>query len=83
MANIAPAFVIVNPSFIEPSLLLPYSQASGAFDTLPTGEPLTRLGEGDLYVYIKRVDVRTKVAAGTMAYNLLPSISTSLEALAA
>ena len=79
MANIAPAFVIVNPSFIEPSLLLPYSQASGAFDTLPTGEPLTRLGEGDLYVYIKRVDVRTKVAAGTMAYNLLPSISTSLE----
>jgi hypothetical protein len=79
MANLAPAFVIVNPSFIEPSLLLPYSQASGAFDTLPTGEPLTRLGEGDLYVYIKRVDVKTKVAAGTMAYNLLPSISTSLE----
>jgi len=79
MANIAPAFVIVNPSFIEPALLLPYSQASGAFDLLPTGEPLTRLGEGDLYVYVKRVDVRTKVAAGTMAYNLLPSISTTLE----
>lgn len=79
MANIAPAFVIVNPSFIEPQLLLPYSQASGAFDTLPTGEPLTRLGEGDLFVYIKRVDVKTKVAAGTAAYNLLPSISTSLE----
>jgi hypothetical protein len=79
MANIAPAFVIVNPSFIEPALLLPYSQASGAFDLLPTGEPLTRLGEGDLYVYIKRVDVRTKVAAGTAAYNLLPSISTTLE----
>jgi hypothetical protein len=77
MANIAPAFVIVNPSFIEPDLLLPYSQVSGAFETLAEGEPLVRLGEGDLFVYIKRVDVRTKVAAGTAAYNLLPSTSTA------
>ena len=28
----APAFVTVNPSFIEPELILPYAQASGAFD---------------------------------------------------
>ena len=32
MPSIASAFVIVNPSYIEPGLLLPYSQASGAFD---------------------------------------------------
>lgn len=78
MANIAPSFVTVNPSYIEPGILLPYSQASGAFDTLPEGQPLTRLSEGDLYAYIKRIDVRTKVSGGQSAYNLLPSISTTL-----
>lgn len=78
MANLAPAFITVNPNFIEPGILLPYSQASGAFDTLADGQPLTRLSEGDLYVYMKRFDVRTKVAAGQAAYNQLPSISTSL-----
>lgn len=76
MSNIAPAIVTVSPSFTEPGLLLPYSQASGAFETLAEGAPLARLGEGDLFVYIKRVDVRTKVAAGTAAYNVLPSTST-------
>jgi len=78
MANNAPSFVTVNPSFIEPGLLLPYSQASGAFDTLATGEPLVRLSEGDLYVYIKRADVRTKMSAGQAAYNQLPSVSVSM-----
>lgn len=78
MANIAASFTIVNPSYIEPGLLLPYSQASGAFETLAEGEPLVRLSDGDLYAYIKRIDMRSKVAAGQAAYNSLPSISTSL-----
>ena len=78
MANIAPSFVTVNPNFTDPGILLPYSQASGAFELLAEGEPLVRLSEGDLYVYIKRIDVRTKVAAGQAAYNSLPSISTTL-----
>ena len=78
MANIAASFTIVNPSYIDPGILLPYSQASGAFDTLADGQPLTRLSDGDLYAYIKRIDVRTKVAAGASAYNSLPSISTAL-----
>ena len=78
MANIAASFTIVNPSYIDPGILLPYSQASGAFDTLADGQPLTRLSDGDLYAYIKRIDVRTKVAAGASAYNSLPSISTTL-----
>ena len=46
MPNIAPAYVTVNPSYTLPELLLPYSQASGAFDLLPTGEPLVRLAHG-------------------------------------
>ena len=75
MANIAPSYVTVNPSYTMPETLLPYSQASGAFDTLAGGEPMVRLSEGDLYVYINRIDVRTKVSAGQTAYNSLPSCS--------
>jgi hypothetical protein len=78
MANIAPAFVTVNPSYTVPELLLPYMQASGAFELLPTGEPLTRLSDGDLVAYIRRADVRTKVAAGQAAYNNLPSVSVAM-----
>jgi hypothetical protein len=73
MANIAPSSVRVNPSFVHPEILLPYSQASGAFATLPNDEPEVLLGEGDLYAYIKRLDLRTRVAAGQAAYNSLPS----------
>jgi hypothetical protein len=78
MANLAASFVTVNPSYIAPDIILPYSQASGAFETVADGQPLARLSEGDLYAYIKRMDVRTKVAAGQSAYNLLPSISTTM-----
>jgi hypothetical protein len=78
MANISPAQTIVHPSFIEPGVILPYAQASGAFEALYDGQPLARLGEGDLYVYMKRIDVRTRVAVGQSAYNNLPSISTTM-----
>ena len=78
MANLAASFTIVNPSYIDPGVLLPYVQASGAFETLAEGQPLARLSEGDLYAYIKRIDLRNKVAAGAAAYNLLPSISTTM-----
>jgi hypothetical protein len=74
MPVIAPAFVTVNPNYMMPELLLPYAQASGAFDLLPTGEPLVRLADGDLVAYIRRVDLRTKMAAGQTAYNELPSV---------
>jgi hypothetical protein len=57
-----------------PGVLLPYSQASGAFDLLPSGEPMVRLGEGDLMVYANRVDIRTKMAAGQSSANELPSV---------
>lgn len=78
MANIAPSFVTVNPSYVEPGLLLPYSQASGAFETVYDGQPQARLGEGDLYVYMKRMDLRTRVSSGQSAHNQLPSISTTM-----
>lgn len=75
MAVIAPTFVVVEPSYTMPELLIPYSQASGAFELLPNGEPLVRLGEGDLLAYMRRIDIRTQVAAGQSAYNQLPSVS--------
>ncbi len=75
MANIAPSWVQVHPSFMEPELLLQYNQASGAFDTLSGGAPRVKLGEGDLYVYIKRVDLRTRMTAAQAAANQLPSVN--------
>ena len=78
MGNIAPSFLMVNPNYIEPGLLLPYVQASGAFETIAEGQPLVRLSEGDLYAYIKRIDLRNRVNAGQSAYNSLPSVSTAL-----
>jgi hypothetical protein len=78
MPNISPAFSIVNPSFVEPGIILPYVQASGAFETLADDEPLVRLGDGDLYVYMKRLDVRTRMAANQAAYNMLPSVSVAM-----
>jgi hypothetical protein len=78
MALLAPAFVTVNPSFIEPGLILPYAQASGAFDLIATGFPRVLLGEDDLWVYMKRVDLRTSIEAGTAGPNQLPGVTVAL-----
>jgi hypothetical protein len=78
MPGISPSFAIVNPSYFEPGIILPYVQASGAFDTLADGQPLVRLKEGDLYVYMKRLDVRTQMAAQQATYNNLPSVNVAL-----
>jgi hypothetical protein len=78
MAFIAPAFVTTNPSFIEPEIIMPYTQASGAFDTLAGGEPVVKLGDGDLFVYIKRADVRNKVSANQAAANAIQSCTIAM-----
>jgi len=78
MPNIANAYLTLNPSYMMPEILLPYTQASGAFETLATGEPMVRLGEGDLVAYVRRADIRTKAAAGQSAYNELPSVGIAM-----
>jgi hypothetical protein len=83
MPNISPAFVQVHPSYMMPDTLMPYSQASGAFDLLASGAPLIRLADGDLYAYIKRVDLRTRMAAGQSAYNQLPGVSFAMSQISA
>ena len=83
MANISPAFVQVHPSYMMPDTLMPSSQASGAFELLASGAPLIRLADGDLYAYIKRVDLRTRMAAGQSAYNQLPGVNFALSQISA
>jgi hypothetical protein len=75
MAGVTPSYVQLHPSYVMPEIILQYQQASGAFETLQGGEPLTRLGQGDLVVYIKAFDIRTATASGQSAYNQLPSVS--------
>ena len=72
---ITPAYVTVNPSFMEPGIILQYNQLSDAFSALADGQPLPRLQEGDLLVYIKRLEIRTKIASGQSAANQLPGIA--------
>lgn len=76
MGNITPAMITLQPSMTLPEVVIPYSQASGAFECLPGGDMDQRLADGDLAVYLRRIDLRTKMAAGQSAYNLLPSVST-------
>lgn len=73
MANLVPAQIRVSPHYLIPELLLQYQQASGAFDLIATGDPLVRLGEGDLAVYGKRMEVRTQVSTGQFVSNSIPS----------
>lgn len=73
--DLAPAFITVNPSYMMPETIMQFAQATGAFELLGGGDPQIRLGEGDLAVYIKKLDVRTAVTAAQMAANQLPSCS--------
>lgn len=70
----AHAYVTLNPSFIEPEFLLQYSQASGFIDTLADGQLRVRLAEDDLIVYMKQLNLRTKMAASTAGSQELPGI---------
>ncbi len=79
----APSFVTVNPSFMEPEIILPYAQASGAFDLIAGGEPRVRLTSGDLYVYMKRMDIRTQIMSGQAGVNQLPGVMLALSQISA
>lgn len=79
MANIFPAFIQVHPSYTMPEFILPYTQNSGAFDLIAGGAPMGNLPTSAQYVYAKRLDVRTKVAAGQQPYESLPSCTVAAE----
>ncbi|AHE73410.1 hypothetical protein M942_22605 [Enterobacter ludwigii] len=76
MPAITPSYQIVNPSYIMPEMILSCQQASGAFSVMASGNPLARLSDGDQYVYMRRLDIRTRVASSQSANaNQLPSVS--------
>lgn len=75
MSNIFPSYVVAQPSYMMPELIMQYQQASGAFDLLAGYDPMVRLSDNSLYVYARAIDVRTKIAAGQHAYNQLPSVT--------
>lgn len=73
MGVMAPNIVRVDPSFMEPGLVIMYTQRSGAFTLLAGGKPLVKLGEGDMYVYIQSIELRTKISANQASDNNLMS----------
>lgn len=77
-----PAYVTVQPSFFEPEIIMPYAQSSGAFDLVEGGTVRVRLSEGDQQVYIKRMDIRTQMEAGTYAPNQLPGVAIAMSMIA-
>ena len=79
MTNVTASWVQTHPSYVLPENIVQFQQASGAFELLAGSNPMVRLGEGDLYVYIKRFDLRTRVAAGQSAYNSLPSVTVNAD----
>jgi hypothetical protein len=74
----ASAYITLNPAFHEPEILIQYSQASAFIDLLAGEQLRPRLAEDDLLVYMKQMNVRTKVAAGQSTYNELPGIDIGL-----
>lgn len=75
MSGFAPSFVTVNPNLMLPEHIMQYSLASGAFTTLATENPMVRLGEADLYVYAKKIQLTSQVSANQSTANQLPSAS--------
>lgn len=79
MGNVATSWVITQPSFMEPELVIQQNQASNAFELLATGKPRIKIDTEDKLVYVRRLDVRTKVQAGQAAGNLIPSCSVTTD----
>lgn len=79
MGSVASSWVITQPSHMEPDLIVQINQASNAWDLLATGKPRVQLDTEDKQVYVRRIDVRTKVQAGQAAGNLIPSCAVTTE----
>jgi len=73
----AGSYKTINPSFMEPDILMQFQQASGFVDLLAEGKLRTRLAEDDLVVYMKQLNVRTKIAGQQATANELPGVDIS------
>jgi hypothetical protein len=73
----AAAYVTVSPHFMEPEILVQYNQASSFTDLFAEGQLRVRIAEDDLLVYMKQMNLRTKIAAGQASFNELPGVDIS------
>lgn len=83
MANITNGFVQIHPSFTMPEIIMQYQQPSGAFNALAGGSIAPKMAQGDLAVYIKRLNVKSAYQANQNAGNQLPSCSVSAQQISA
>lgn len=70
----ANAWVRLEPSFVEPEILMQYSQPSGFVDAMADQQLRVRMESDDLLVYMKQLNVRTRIAAGTSSMDELPGV---------
>jgi hypothetical protein len=75
MPNLATSWLQTHPSFMEPDFVVNYNQASGAFDALSGGNPRVKIGGEDKQVYIKTLNLSSKVSSSASWANSLPSAS--------
>ena len=73
MANITNGFVQLHPNYTMPEIIMQYQQPSGAFNALAGGTISPRMAQGDLAVYIKRLNVKSAYIANQNVSNQLPS----------
>lgn len=74
MALQAGAYAVVHPSFTEPENIIQWEQPSGFVHTLAGGGLRTKIGEEDLLVYAKQINLRTKNAVNQSQANELPGV---------
>ena len=73
MANITNSFVQLHPNYTMPEIIMQYQQPSGAFNALAGGTVSPRMAQGDMAVYIKRLNVKSAYIANQNPSNQLPS----------
>jgi len=75
MSNVSFGIVRVDPSFMQPQILMQYTQKTGAWDLLPERKPDVRLGTTDLVAYQRSLRVSTQTQVGQSMSARLPSTS--------
>ena len=66
--------IITQPSIDIPGLIMPFSQPSGAFNCLSGSAPEIRIGDEDLAVYVRNLNIRTATLTGQTGSNQMPGV---------
>lgn len=72
MATLGTSWAQTHPSLVEPGVLMQITQVSQCLRLLAGGAPRVMLDPEDLYVYMKRLSMRSATQVSQTAGNLLP-----------